>query len=288
LLFRFVVGCGITLGCVQETETQAEGTPEVVSVESVLLLASMHSDLMESAEEAMAYPLLDDATEKEDYYAKVLDLEALSVRFEKVATADQMTAFEGVVDAKVAVLASAETMFEGYEAQGAVNAEEVSVFENDIDLLIVRLDTLLDDSINALSNGTLEDNMHASAAVYLVRMDKDAMEAVEEAMAYLLLNDEEEKQNFYINMQDFDASAASVEALEYLDREGSEDTSALYHNMTQSKETLYAEAETLFASYEAQGAVTKDEMVRFEDAVDAYAQSYEQLFAHTELMRAES
>jgi len=199
-----------------------------------------------------------------------------------------MAAFEGVVDAKVAVLASAETMFEGYEAQGAVNAEEVSVFENDIDLLIVRLDTLLDDSINALSNGTLEDNMHASAAVYLVRMDKDAMEAVEEAMAYLLLNDEEEKQNFYINMQDFDASAASVEALEYLDREGSEDTSALYHNMTQSKETLYAEAETLFASYEAQGAVTKDEMVRFEDAVDAYAQSYEQLFAHTELMRAES
>lgn len=107
-------------------------------------------------------------------------------------------------------------------------------------------------------------------AVTLGQMHADMMEAIEEALAYPVLDEPEEKADFEKKVAEFDELAARFEVEAGLDKEENAATKAEFDAILVKKAALVAAAEKYFASYEAGKAVNMDDVSAFEAAIDDF------------------
>ncbi len=267
-----------TSGCASDGPAEPG---EATSAEAAIVLAGMHGDIMESIEEAFAYTLLGDTEEKTDFESKMADFDNRAEQFQSIAGLSQADSdtFAQIITAKENVTASAEAMFAEYESGGGSFMLLVNTFEADIDALTDLFGPFTKSYVDRVEQGSLEADKDAAAALDLLLMHKDIMEAIEESLAYVLMDAPEEKVDFQNKMDDFKQKANEFAALEYCDPASDDIVSNLYYQMLSAKDDMYAAAVKMFGDFEAEGQVTHGDVANYEVTIDELTSVWEALLA---------
>ena len=104
--------------------------------------------------------------------------------------------------------------------------------------------------------------------VILTDMKSQILEGIEEAFAYPLLDDPQEKAEFYEKLDQFDSMAAQFEHIARVGLPGQEVETELYKQIITAKGVLEIAAGNMFESYERDGAVNQSHVASFEEAID--------------------
>jgi len=120
----------------------------------------------------------------------------------------------------------------------------------------------------------LQDTVPFAPAVTLGQMHADMMEAIEEALAYPLLENPEEKTDFEAKVAGFDELADQfVEEAAFTLPENAK-TNEEFDAILVKKAALATAAEKYFASYEAEKTVNMDDLSAFEEAIDDFTSAF--------------
>ncbi len=122
----------------------------------------------------------------------------------------------------------------------------------------------------AASVPPVKANVSVSSAVTLGKMHGAMMEAIEEALAYPLLNSTEEKSDFEAKSAEFDVLAVRFAREAELELPENADTKAQFDAILVKKAALVDAAGNFFAAYEKELIVTKDNATVFEEAIDGF------------------
>jgi flagellar basal body rod protein FlgG len=256
-------------------------SPAPVSVASAITLGKMHAVMMEAIEEALAYPVLDDADEKKDFEAKVAEFDVLAVQFAEEAGLDQpgnaetKEAFDLILVKKGELVETANGFFAVYETDKVVKTENVTVLEESIDAFTTAFGPFTQNYFDRVDEAEAGD--HATAALALLTMHRDIMEATEEAFGYVLLNDTVEKEEFWDTMQEFDAAGNAFVESGYLDKSENAAKLEAYTAMMHAKEQVQSAASAMFAEFEDTGAVSANVGGAFETEVDNLMAAFDTL-----------
>ncbi len=117
-------------------------------------------------------------------------------------------------------------------------------------------------------------NVSVTSAVTLGKMHGAMMEAIEEALAYPLLNSSEEKSDFEAKSAEFDVLAAQFAREAELDLTENADTKAQFDVILVKKAALVDAAGNFFTAYEKELIVTKDNLTVFEEAIDGFTSDF--------------
>ncbi|TAJ45572.1 hypothetical protein [Methanofollis fontis] len=248
-----------------------------------ITLGTMHATMMEAIEEALAYPVLNATEEKSDFEAKVAEFDVLAARFTEEAALDSpenaetKEAFDAILVKKAAVVDAAGDFFAAYEVDRVVRTENVTVFEESIDVFTSAFGPFTKAYFEGVSEAEFGDDDHARSALALLTMHRDLLEGVEEAFGYVLLNDTAEKEDFWQKMQDFDTAGNAFVESGYLDRPENSAKLAAYTAMMHEKEQMQGAASAMFDEFEATGTVSANVAGAFEKSVDALTTAYDAL-----------
>ena len=94
------------------------------------------------------------------------------------------------------------------------------------------------------------------------------LEAVEEAFAYPLLDEPQEKVEFFDNLEQFDTSVGEFREIAHIGQRGQEEETELLHQIVSAKEATAISARNMFESYERDGAVNLSHVADFEADID--------------------
>jgi hypothetical protein len=117
-------------------------------------------------------------------------------------------------------------------------------------------------------------NVSLASAVTLGKMHGVMMEAIEEALAYPVLNSTEEKSDFEAKSAEFDVLAVQFESEAALSRPENADTKAQFDVILVKKAALVDAAGNFFTAYEKELIVTKDNVTVFEEAIDGFTSDF--------------
>jgi hypothetical protein len=247
-----------------------------------LMIGSMQADMLEGVEEAFAYLLLDSKLEKSEFFDKMRDLDAQARKFKKLAKQHSagkniLELFGGVQAARVKLEKAANRMFASFEKTGAPVQTDIMMFEDAVDQLTGLWETLMQAGVSESLRKRFIDDKQAASSMHLHHMHAALLEAVEEAFAYLLLNEPVERADFVKNMKDFNRLAAEFKAMGHLYKPGNERHAVQFHKMMAAKEMVSASAQAMFWDFTREGTPDHEDLLEFEHAVDAFGVSFEQL-----------
>lgn len=235
-----------------------------------LMLAAMQADLLEAIEEAFAYQLLNQPEEKDDFKRKIADFDALAARFAKTGYL-KMPGNERMARDYPALLAAvsemrraADAMFAKYEAGGEADLAAVRIFEEGVDKVTRLYDKLMEDTAHSDIKRAHAGNRKGQQAIHLIRMQSKVLEAVEEAMAALLLNDRQEEKDFYMLLKDFDRWAMEFQKKGLLD-DGAKEA---FQAVLAARQAMEAQAKKLFALKRGAAKAWARALDLFEEKVD--------------------
>lgn len=275
-----VAGCTSTPS---EDVAAVKVTKITITVDPAVTLGLMHADMMEAIEEALAYPVLNNPEEKSDFEANVADFDKLAKQFEieagldKPENAETKAAYDAILVKKAALVTAAEKFFASYEADGAVNTDDLVAFEESVDDFTSAFGPFTKSYFDSVSESEFGDDGHARAALDLLSMHRDLLEGVEEAFGYVLLGETVEKDDFSQMMQAFDDAGNDFVETGYLDQSGNEAALEAYTTMMEAKEQMQTAASAMFAEYEDTGAVSEDTANAFEVEVDKTTTAFDAL-----------
>jgi molybdenum-dependent DNA-binding transcriptional regulator ModE len=235
-----------------------------------LMLAAMQADLLEAIEEAFAYQLLSQPEEKDDFQRKMADFDALAARFEKTGyfkvPGDERVArdYPALLGAVNEMQQVAEAMFVKYESGGKPDLAAARIFEERVDKVTRLYDKLMEDTAHSDLKRAYADNRKARQAIHLIRMQSKVLEAVEEAMAALLLNDKQEEKDFYMRLKDFDRWAKEFRQKGLLD----DGLKKAFHAVLAARQAMETQAKKLFAMKRDAGESWARALNLFEEKVD--------------------
>ena len=107
------------------------------------------------------------------------------------------------------------------------------------------------------------------ALVKLSEMKSLILEGVEEAFAYLLLDDQLEKEEFFDNLDRFDTSVTEFRGIAHIGHSGQEEETELFKQIVTGREALAIAADNVFESYERDGTVNPSHVAAFEAEIDS-------------------
>ncbi|WP_157202243.1 hypothetical protein [Methanoplanus limicola] len=251
------------------------------SVDSAVTLGRMHGVMMEAIEEALAYPVLAEPEEKEDFEGKVKEFDLLAVMFEKQAgldrpeNADIKASYDSILSKKKALVTDAENFFAVYEKKGMVTDGDVVVLEESIDGFTSEFGPFTESYFAVVSEEDLKDNDHARVALDILTMHRTLMEGIEEVFGYVLLNESIEKEEFTANIQKFNEAGAALVNDDYLGESENKAKLAAYTSVMSAKERMVDAAYVMFAEFEDTGKVSKSTGDAFEKEVDSTTTAYD-------------
>lgn len=117
--------------------------------DGLVKLSEMKSYVLEAISEALAYPLLDDPSEKAEFYEKLDQFDASAAEFLVIAhighlgQEEETELFNQMVTAKESLASAAGDMFESYERDGILNLSHDSAFDKEIHALLPLIDQFL-------------------------------------------------------------------------------------------------------------------------------------------------
>jgi len=234
------------------------------SGEAPKALATIDNSLMMATEEAFDYLLTGDAEEKQIFLDEMASVKEDNAAFEEAfdLTAEEAAEVKALHDdllaAADAMGMTGETMFATYEADNAVNPEEVEAFEEQVDIVSDKIDAMW-----ALHSASKTEP--SSIESFKGQLISSLLLAAEETYAYPVIGNVTEKEDALASFAQFDTTVAEAEEL-YPD-ESFEDLKTVKANMLTA-------AETMFATYEADGKVNPDEVEAFETELEAFTDTF--------------
>ena len=106
------------------------------------------------------------------------------------------------------------------------------------------------------------------ALVKLQQMKADILEGIEESFAYLLLNEPEEKEDFFEKMEDFEKLASEFEVIAQIGAPSEEEESALFQKIVEQQSVLIAGARKMFEDFEKEGIINTQFVEKFEESTN--------------------
>ena len=112
------------------------------------------------------------------------------------------------------------------------------------------------------------------SAITLGRMHGIMMEAIEEALAYPVLNETEEKSDFETKLAEFNVLADRFAVEAGLDEPGNAATKEAFDSVLARHGELLMASEDFFASYETEWTVRQEDVTAFEYSIDAFTSEF--------------
>ena len=294
VLFILCVVIAAFSGCTTSEQTAAEVTEEkevIITVtefnptiESAVLLGQEHAKTMEAIEEAFAYIISGSVEEKDDFYSLMQKVESIDSEFIILAGFD--TSAEGknffedhsaIVDAREKMVSSAKAMFDEYEGSSSVSQETFAEYESAIDDLTSLFGPFTVAYFDAVSEEEYGSSIYAKPATDLLKMHRDMLEAVEESFGYIVLGEEEEKNDYYTTMHNFRTAADEFETSFLKEYPDEKEITEAYNKVMSSADTYEKAAEVVFESYEKNGEITSEEYETYETSIDELTTAFDSL-----------
>jgi len=238
------------------------------------LLERMQADVYEGAEEAFAAVLLDDETEKAEFFQNMEEFDVIAGEYQAHSRLDQAeeqeeaALFNAIVAAKADMIESANAMF---EAEGDDLLSSVVAFEEDVDAIDEMIGELegieMQELAEAYEDAPPTDLNHGYHVGLAADMQADVLEGIEEALAYLVLDDESEKQDFMAKMADFDEAAEKYQSIA-LRADNDEEEEALFSSIVEAKADLLEAADEMFVAFEEDSSDLANHIHTFETHID--------------------
>lgn len=290
ILFGICLVLAVLAGCTATEQTSgtgekiAEQTEFQPAIESAVLLGKEHAKTMEAIQEAFAYIISGSAEEKDDFYSLMTQVEYIDSEFVSLAEMDKTveggdfsTKHSAIVDARNEMVSSAESMFSEYEENGSVSYETVADFESAIDGLTSLFGPFTQDYFEAISEEEYGSSVYAQPAVDLLKMHKDMLEAVEESFGYIVLGEEEEKNDYYTTMSNFKIAATEFENSFLKEYPEETEIKELYDKVISTANAYEKAAEVIFEDYESDGEITFGDFETYEITIDEMTMAFDEL-----------
>jgi hypothetical protein len=110
--------------------------------------------------------------------------------------------------------------------------------------------------------------LHSPTLISIQQMESDMFEATQEVFTYILLNDQEEKDEFYEKSADFDIRAQEFQEIARLQDEEQEVEQKAFTEIVSAKEEFIGNAERVFNDFETFGAASRQSIVAVESSID--------------------
>lgn len=269
-----------TISSAQDSRSLRLQTLKRQETKEELVLVFMHESLMEGIQNALAYPLLNDIAKREECLISMMLFDELASNFRGInGLKDERMKeeFHVLTAAKYRMMNSILNVFTTFETTQKVDPEDIRVLEDDIDIVTAHADKLMEIFFGEEKKRKLNQNRHYLAALYVVMMRTDVSEAVEEAMAYLLLGDVEEQKDFKKKVRDFEHLAVEFKRLEKVGEGGSEEVTELYEEMNLARKALVAAGDKMHKNFETDGKVSQDNIREFEKNTNKFTMGYRDL-----------
>ncbi|MBN2735245.1 MAG: hypothetical protein JXQ82_10395 [Methanomicrobiaceae archaeon] len=114
------------------------------------------------------------------------------------------------------------------------------------------------------------NQVSVASAVTLGKMHGIMMEAIEEALAYPVLNSTEEKRDYETKISEFDTLADQFASETGPENPQNANIKDGFEVILVKKAKLTDDAETFFTTYESEGVITKEDVAAFEESVDDF------------------
>jgi hypothetical protein len=246
-----------------------ESYPSLLTGDQAIAFGGIHYKILMMTEEGYDYLLTGDTDQKKAFLNEFSSLPGDYAAFEKVVnlssdeTAQLMVHYEDLNAATDAIGTTAEAMFASYEADGTGNPDDVGAFKDAVTASLTSVDAIW-------AQNPAIDFVPMNEIFARGQLNTLLLEAIEESYAYPVLGDEHAKNSAREKFTEFDAHLA-------LAREMNPDQS--FEDLESAKEELMEAAETFFASYEAQGTVSADNVAHLENVVESFDETIVQLRA---------
>jgi hypothetical protein len=234
------------------------------AVSTAMLFGKVHATLLMAAEDAFGYLLNGNESERQSFYDRIALSEESFAKFEDASETSpenesELAAGYGTVMEQYGKMTdAADAMFTSYETEGKPIIGDVIAFEEVVDTVF----NATDDAWTARrAESGLPRNADSGERALYVRL----FSAVEESYAYPVLGDATEKENALTNFADFDNRLAL-----YTDNFPEKS----YDAIKAAKDEILQATETMFATYEKDGAVNATEVQALEDAVENLDNTY--------------
>jgi hypothetical protein len=230
------------------------------SPEASMAFGAVEKKILMITEEAFEYLLLGDETTKQEFLDEYASLTGDLASFEQTFDINSENAsefkekYDQIVASSAAMGTTAEKMFASYETNQLVVLEDVIAFEEEVDKVTKNVQEVWD--LHSETN-TSPISLNSIRSWLMSTL----LEAIEETYAYPVLGDEVEKQDALAQYASFDEVVAMGEDL-YPDES--------FDELKTIKTDLLKAAETIFATYEADGTVKADEVAVYDEIVEVF------------------
>ncbi len=275
--YWLTIGMAVLIGAA--TATVSFASP---CIQAAATLGRMHSDMMEAIEEGLAYLVMKEAGEKQDFEKKIATFDGLSAKFLREAglnepdAAQQKQQFNAVMRKRTALVQAFHTAFNKMETGDARAFESFDALEDAIDDFTDAFGPFSEKYFEQ-TGAALEEPSHEKAVLMLFEMHHDILECIEEAFGYLLLGDDEEADDFFDKLKDFREQSEAFSAAAYLSKPENAAKRTLFDDMICKTDCMETAARKMFTAYRSRGVIPMNEVADFEGAVDALTETYEKL-----------
>ena len=264
--------------------TAKAGEPEGslnATVDTAVVFGLMHVKMLEGTNEVFEYIVSGDPDEKTEFLLCMVEADVLGDQiWAVIGTSGQpdqlaMEKEYGAIDElRTAMIISALTLIDEYEANGNVSASSLQTFEDDVEAMRSAYDRFSEAYYASLSGDGKEISDDAAAAVSLLLMQEELMESVGESFEYVALGNAEEKDEFNAGMDRFMARAEALNATARSAAAVEE-----YPVMMEAVAEYRSAADTFFSTYEKNGQISSEAFNTYEAAVDKMRTAYYTLMA---------
>lgn len=249
---------------IEMVEMTEETAGDEAAADSAKLFGRVHATLLMATEDAFGYLLNGNESEKQSYYDRIALSEEAMARFEELAQTmpeNESALVAGYEDVKVQyekMNEAAETMFTSFETEGKPVIEDVVAFEEVVDSVF----NATEEAWNAHHpESVVPQNAESSERALYSRL----LSAIEESYAYPVLGDVMEKEDALADFADFDERVVTYQEA-YPEKS--------YDAVVSAKDETLQAAETMFATYEKDGAVNATEVQALEDIAESVQEAY--------------
>ena len=250
-------------------------------IDASVVLLGMQADFMEAVKEAFAYQLLNDAAEKRDFEKKMKDFDNLAEKLKEVAVTGKpvreevAAGFFRLIKARKRLQASADNMFEVFEAKKKPDPVAVGLFEDDVDAMEIAFSSFLRMLIKEDVEFGIFSERQGGTALFIVLLHANILEAIQEAMAYPVLNDKAEKKDYLEKMAAIDTYIGAFQKTGILNRPGVEKRKEIFSTMLEKKNAMTAAALKMFADFEKTQKLSPEDVRVFEESIDAFTSVFD-------------
>ena len=233
----------------------------------------MHADLLEAAEEALSYSVLNDIGEKKDYQKKMDDFDSRAADFRECAHLDEPEngrlnkKFQDICLAKLEIAKAIEKIIAKFEENKSLKKEDVAPVQQQVRAASRLLEELVALSVKSLNT---DDDPMLVRVLDSLKMEADMLEAIACAYAYVSTRDAAQKEAFYTKTKDCDEQSDGFITRTGIAKLGNEAGMQSYNQFTAEKDNVEKAATAMFRKLDVELDFNVDLTSRFEIAVDRF------------------